>query len=499
MQNARHNLLGQLDANNFPVETPTLFALAPTADQAPSVSTTISIIEHLGLDGLVTGKFRGYSPQPLNGTLVLAVGASADTVPSVNSSAAPLNHVIAQTPVNDPTVLADLAFRTPGQGPDRGSATDIGVAATTAGFSGLISPLTPALAGTTLGAELAPLVKLAGLVLPGLGKHGGNPGGGSLHATPFFTATAGFGLAQTTTVLGITTRTSGQGSLAFTKADGQAILGALRDGAAVLSDGATLLNDVQTGNLLGAVTTGVTTLSDAGSLTGAVTALIAGAPHAGTLAAVAHPVLSLNLTSSDSQSYALGVGTPLSTSESLVVHITADSLGAYTLGKLAAAILPQVIADYGSGGVPNASSIFAQLAQGVSALGQSLLTGPSTGAGAVPSSGNVPDVSITASLVTGNAQSILGGTESGTQTFSLGFDTNAQGLYDLGTAAQPVLTDLLVGILETPQGQEALQIGGAVLQSIDSKISGSGSAMPVFSAAADPAVNVYAHPGMFIS
>jgi hypothetical protein len=499
MQQSGHALQRDTDSYAYgpaPGLLPDPFA---ATDQAPSVTTTISVIEHLGLDGLITGNFRAYSPQPLTGTLVLAVGSSAASVPSVAPSAAPLNHVIAQSPVTAPTVLADLAFRTPAAGADKGLAFDIGIAATTPGFSGLIGPLTPALAGTTLGNELTPLVKLAALLLPGLGKNGGEPHGGSLDATPFFTADAGLGASTTTTVLGVTTKTNAEGTLAFTKADSQGIVNVLQDGATLLSDGAILLSDVQSGNITGAVATGVNTLATAAILSGSVVSLLQSTSHSGgTLAAVAHPALSLNLSASDSQSYALGVGTPLGVSEDLTVHITADALGAYTLGKLAAAILPQVIADYGNGGVPNASSIFAQLAEGVSALSQNLLSGSQPGAGPVPSSGNAADVSITATLVTGESEAILGGKASGAQTFSLGLDTNAQGLYDLGTASQPVLTDLLVGLLETPQGQEALQVGGAILQSLDGKISGSGA---IASPAYHPAdgLNFYAHPGMFLA
>jgi len=452
----------------------------PTVDQqAPSATSTITLVEHLGIDGLVTGTFQGYEPQRLSGTLVLAVGGSAWTVPSVEPSAAPLNHVIADSPVVDPTVLADLAFSTPASGADNGSSTDIGVAATTVGFSGLVGPLVPALAGTTLGNELDPLLKLSGYLLPGLGKNGGLPGGGVLTAKPFFTASVGIGLAQSTTILGITTGTHADGTLLFNKEDGQAVVNAAQDTANLLGDGATLLNDVQSGNLLAAVGEGVTTLGAGVALGGAVGTLLtdAGNQHGGTLAAVKNPALSLNLATQDSQSYQLGLGTPLGVSEQLDVQITADKFGAYALGKLAASVLPQVIADYGSGGVPDASSIFAQLAQGVSALSQSLLAGNTQAAPGIPSLGSAADISITATLVTGETQTILGGTANAMQTFTLGLDSNAQGLFDLGTASAPALADLLVGILETPQGQEALGVGGAILQSIDSQINtGSGSA-----------------------
>ncbi|MEJ0049364.1 MAG: hypothetical protein WDN04_27085 [Rhodospirillales bacterium] len=37
---------------------------------------------------------------------------------------------------------------------------------------------------------------------------------------------------------------------------------------------------------------------------------------------------------------------------------------------------------------------------------------------------------------------------------------------------------LLIGLLETPGGQEALQIGGEILQQIDSDFGGGGAALP---------------------
>lgn len=465
----------------------TLAALAPqaltpqalTPDQAPSVTSTITFIEFAGIDGLVTGTFQGYSPQSVTGSLVLAVGGSAGLVSHINSSADPLNHVAAASPVQTPTVLADLAFSTPAQGADNGSATDIGIASNTSGFSALTGPLIPALAGTALGSELTPLLGVAGELLPGYGKNGGRPAGGSTTAAPWLRASVGLGLSGTTTILGITSTTHSGGTLTLSKTDANAISGVIGAGGTLLADGATLLQDVQSGNLLGAVTDGVATIAAAGSLTASAASLIATAASGhggGTLGAVHSPALSLDLATQDSQSYGLGIGTPLNVSEQLDVSIVADKFGAYALGEVLAKVLPQVIADYGSGGVPNAASIFEQLAQGASALTQTIAAGGLGGAPGTPSLGNAPDISITATLVTGESQAILGGTQSAAQTFSLGIDSNAQALYDLGTAGAPVLTDLLVALLETPQGQEALQIGGAELQSIDSKFGGGSAA-----------------------
>jgi hypothetical protein len=170
--------------------------------QTPIVTTFIAVDVAGGLaDGLLGGTFQGFDPA-VTGNLTVGLGATAYELPSVDSRAASLQHVINGSSVVDPTVVVDLNFATPANGPDNGSMTDIGIASSTLGFSSLVIPLGNALAGTTLGGELAPLVNLSSALLPGYGKHGGLPTGGSTTARPLFFGSAGIGLSQTLTVLG---------------------------------------------------------------------------------------------------------------------------------------------------------------------------------------------------------------------------------------------------------------------------------------------------------
>ena len=455
-------------------------------DAPPPVVTTNLGYTFLngGLDGFVTSNFQGYDPAVV-GQLTVAIGYTAYETPGVVAQAAPLAHVQAATPVADATSLVDLAFTTPGStfgfGSEAPGQTDIGISATTPGLSGVLGPLNLALTGTTLGSELAPILHFAKGLLPGLDRNGGAPGGGISGARPAFAVSAGVGLSHTLTVLGQPFVTSQTGSLVLRGQAGAQAGAALTDAATLLSDGATLLTDVQAGNLPGSVQAGITALGAAGALGTAVLPLLAAASqqHNPALPPIANPSLDLNLQSQTGQSFSLGLADPTSLTETLGVHITADTFGAYALGKLLAQVAPQLITDLqAQGSVQQPLDVLSQLANGASALANDAAQG-FTGvgnAGSVPSS-NHADISIQLTLGITEAQTTVGGAVSNTQTFSTDLQSNAQGFYDLATAAQPAITDLLLGLLQTPSGHEILQIGGTILSQLDQKLGGS-AALP---------------------
>jgi hypothetical protein len=448
--------------------------------QTPIVTTFIAVDFAGGAaDGLLGGAFQGFDPD-VTGNLTVGLGATAYDLPGVDSRAASLQHVIAGSSVVDPTVLVDLNFATPANGPDNGSITDIGIASSTLGFSSLVIPLGNALAGTTLGGELSPLVGLASGLLPGYDKHGGLPTGGSTTARPLFFGSAGLGLSQTLTLLGQTTTTSGGGSLTLTRADADAVVNTVNGAATLFGDTGALVSDVITGNILAAVTEGVATLGAGTALIGDVGTLINDASKQAPpdLPAIKNPALSLDLNTQDSQSFSLGLGTPTQVQENLNVQITADKFGAYALGQVLALYAPELVADLSGNGTQTAESLFSQLAQGVAGLANTVVSGVTNSGNQVQSLVGGPDIGISATLVTTENNDLAGGSVSNSQTFSLNFESNAQGFYDLGTAAQDVLLPVLVGLLETPAGQEALQIGGDILQQIDSKFGGGAASLP---------------------
>ncbi|HTZ70599.1 MAG TPA: hypothetical protein VMB71_08115 [Acetobacteraceae bacterium] len=451
--------------------------LADSTSQTPTVTTTFGLVGADGLlNGVLLGAFQGYDPA-VTGNLALALGQSAYDVGSVDPAASALQHVVADSPVVDPTVVTDLAWSTPSNGPDNGSSTDIGIASSTKGFASLVLPLEAAIANTTLGQELSPLLDVAGALLPKFGANNGVPKGGSTTAKPLFELAAGASLASTTTLFGITTTTSAAGSLTIDQLNANALISTAADGSQLFSDAGTLISDVQSGNIIGAITEGIATLADGTKVIGDVTTLIqdAGGSETNPLPAIKNPQLSLNVAIGDSQSFNLGLGTPTQLNEQLNVQITGDQFGAYALGKLLALYAPTLIADLSNGGI-SPEATFAQLAQGVATLTQDMTSGNLQPAPGIPSSTNKPDIAISATLVTTEDQNLIGGNASATQTFSLNFDTNAQGLYDLGTAAQSAVVALLVGLLETPGGEEALNIGGQILSQVDTALGGGGNA-----------------------
>jgi hypothetical protein len=441
--------------------------------QTPIVTTFIALDSAGGAaDGLLGGTFQGFNP-PVTGNLTVVLGATAYEVPGIDQRASSLQHVIDGAPVKDPTVLVDLNFATPAHGPDNGSITDVGIASTTLGFSSLVTPLQAALQGTALGNELQPLLGLSSALLPGYGKHGGVPTGGITNAKPMFAASAGLGLSQTTTILGVTTTTSGGGSLTLSRGLLGSVVNTATGAATLFSDTGSLVTDLLNGNLVGAAAEGVATLGAGVALATDVGGLINAAsklppPH---LPVLKNPALSLDLNTQDSQSFSLGLGTPTQLNETLNVQITADNLGAYALGKLLALYAPELIKDLSGGTTQTAESTFVQLAQGVAALATGAINGGGNAPG-VQSSANAPDIGIAATLVTTENNDLVAGSATNSQTFTLNFETNAQGFYDLGTTAQSLIIPLLVGLLETPGGQEALQIGGEILQQIDSDFGG---------------------------
>lgn len=448
--------------------------------QTPIVTTYIAVDFAGGAaDGLLGGTFQGFDPA-VTGALTVGLGATAYLLPSTDTRAAPLQHVLDGSAVVDPTVLVDLNFATPGNGPDNGSVTDIGIASTTLGFSSLVTPLGAALAGTTLGNELQPLVGLASGLLPHYNRHGGVPTGGSTTATPLFFGSVGVGLSHTLTLLGRSTSTSGGGSLALTRADANAVIGTANDAAVLFGDTGAMVADVLNGNLAGAVTDGVSTLNAGAALIGDVGTLIndAGKGSPPDLPVIKSPALSLDLNTQDGQSFSLGLGTPTQVDENLNVQITADKFGAYALGKLLALYAPELVADLGGSKTQTAESLFAQMAQGVAGLANTIESGVTNSGNQVQSSLHTPDIAISATLVTTENNNLVAGSVSNSQTFTLNFESNAQGFYDLGTASQDVVLPLLIGLLETPGGQEALQIGGEILQQIDSDFGGGGAALP---------------------
>jgi hypothetical protein len=448
--------------------------------QPPIVTTFVAVDEAGGsADGLLGGAFQGFDPD-VTGNLTVGLGATAYELPSVDSRATALQHVIDGSSVVDPTVLVDLNFATPANGPDNGSATDIGIASSTLGFSSLVIPLEKALAGTTLGGELSPLLGLSSALLPGYNKHGGLPTGGSTTARPLFFGSAGFGLSQTLTLLGQTTTTSGGGSLTLTRADANAVTGTVNDAATLFGDTGALVADVVSGNILGAIAEGAATLSAGAAVVSDVGTLIKDASKQAPpdLPTIKNPALSLDLNTQDSQSFSLGLGTPTEVKEDLNVQITADKFGAYALGQILALYAPELIADLSGGGTQTAENLFAQMAQGVAGLANTVVSGATNSGNQVQSSVGAPDIAISATLVTTESNDLVGGSVSNSQTFALNFESNAQGFYDLGTATQDVLLPVLVGLLETPAGQEALQIGGDILQQIDSVFGGGTTAFP---------------------
>lgn len=381
----------------------------------------------------------------------MGLGGTAYDLPSVDSRAAPLQHVIDGSPVVDPTVVLDLNFATPANGPDNGSSTDISIA------------------GTALGGEVTPLINLAGLLLPGYSKHGGLPTGGSTTARPLFFGSAGVGLSQTLTLLGQTTTASGGGSLTVTRADANAVIGTANDVAALFGDTGTLVSDVVSGNILGAIAAGAATLSEGTALIGNVGPLINDASKQSPpdLPAIKNPALSLDLNTQDSQSFSLGLGTPTQVQQDLNVQITTDKFGAYAPGQILALYAPELVADLTGSNTQTAENLFAQLAQGVAGLADAVASGVTDSGNQVQSSVHAPNIAISATLVTTESNDPVGGSVSNCQTSALNFESNAQGFYDLGTAAQDALLPMLVGLLETAAGQEALQIGGAILQQIE--------------------------------
>ena len=463
MSYPRHSLIGTDD----------------NGSQAPIVTTKVDLLNVGGsLDGILLGAFQGFDP-PVAGNLTIALGNTAYLTPGATQEAAPLTHVIEGSPVVDPTVLTDLTFATPASGPDNGSVTDIGIAATTGAYSSLILPLDAALKGTTLGKYLDTLVRVSGALLPGFGQHHGVPKGGSHDAQPLFGLSAGLSLSNTTTLLGIPFTTSSGGSLDLGQANLSPLTATLADGAALFSDTGTMVNDISSGNIAGAIAAGIATLADGTALVGAAGTLIAEAAHQHytPLPEITNPALSLDLNVQDSQSVQLGLGTPTQVQEQLDVRITGDSFGAYALGRVLALYAPQLVADL-TGNALSPESTFGQLAQGVSTLSQDMLTGKVPNGGSVPSSTTLPDIGISATLITTETQALIGGDESASQTFALNFETNAQGFYDLGVVAQSALTALLAGLLETQGGQEAIAIGGKILSQINHKLGGGDALMP---------------------
>lgn len=444
--------------------------------QTPVVTTFIALDLYGGAaDGLLGGTFQGFDPA-VTGGLTFAIGNTAYEVPGQDSRAAALVHVLAETSVKDPTVLGDLNFTTPANGPDNGLAVDIGIASTTAAFGSVLIPFGAAIAGSALGNELAPLANLTAGLLKGYGKNGGVPTGGSTDAAPVFYGAAGLGLSQTLTLLGVPTVTSEGGSLALSRGVSNLIGDTLQDSSTLYTDTNALVGDVMSGNIPGAIAEGVATLGDAALLGSAVGSLLLDSqntpPH---LPAINTPTLSLDANIGDSQTFGLGVGTPTQLNETLNLQITADKFGAYALGELLAQYAPQLIADLSGGTTQTMESLFAQMAQGVSALASTVVGGVTGDGTYLPSKSGAPDIAINATLVTTEQNDIIGGSVTNSQTFTLNFETNAQGFYDLGSSAQAVLIPLLVGALETPAGQEALQIGGEILQQIDSKFGGGGN------------------------
>lgn len=458
---------------------------APTDDstvRAPVVDVNVGYtFTGTGLDGYVVAPFKGFDPA-VTGQLTLALGSTAYLAPGLVPDLAPLAHVEAATPVTDATSLIDLAFTTPGQnfvlGREAPSATDITISSNTAGLSAILGPLSAALAGTTLGSELAPIIKFGHGLLPDLDRRGGVPTGGSQTAKPILTVTAGVGVSQAVTVLGQTTTSSQSGSLTINGRTGVQAVHALNDTAGLLSNAGTLLADVQAGNLVGAVPAGVATLGSGAAVATDIGTLIADAPHSPpVLQPIAVPALDLTVQTGAAQSLSLGLGDPSSVSETVGVHITADTFGAYALGKLLAQVAPQLIKDLqDQGTVRQPLDVLSQLVGGVSTLAQDASHGFAGlgGAGAIPSSGGKPDISIQLTLGVTEAQKTALGSTSSTQDFTTNLETNAQGFYDLATSAQPAITDLLVGLLETPGGQEVLQIGGGILSQLDSKLASTG-------------------------
>lgn len=459
-----------------------------TADSAPPPVVSVNLgytSTGGGLDGYVTAPFQGYDPA-VTGQLTLLLGSTAYLAPAASPDLAPLVHVEAATTVTNATGLIDLAFTTPGQsfglGDEQASSTDVGISSTTAGLSAILAPLYAAISTTTLGGELLPVIKLGKGLLPGLDAHGGKPTGGSLHAKPYLALTEGVVSSQSVTVLGQTTTTSQSGSLTVDGKTGTLAVRALTDTAGLVSNAGTLLADAQAGNLLGAVGAGAATLASGTAVVGDIGALIAAAPHTPpVLAPVASPALDLNLQTGAGQDFSLGLGSPTTVTETVGVHIVADTFGAYALGNLLGQIVPQLITDLQSQGtVRQPLDVLSQLVSGVSTLAQDAGQGFAGlgGAGAVRSSAHAPDISIQLTLGVSEQQNTALGSVAGTQTFTTGLETNAQGFYDLGTAAQPALTDLLVGLFETPGGREALQIGGDILTQLDQKLGGLGSSVP---------------------
>ena len=459
---------------------------ATSADSAPPiVSTNLGYtFAGSGLDGYLTAPFQGFDPA-VTGQLTLGIGFSAYLLPSVIASLSPLQHVLAASSVADPTSLVDLAFSTPGQSlgfaAEAPSATDIAISGSTAGLSGILGPLTQSLAGTTLGSELAPVVSFAKGLLPTLDKHDGRPQGGSGAAKPFLALQLGAGVSQSVMVLGHTTSTSQSGSLTVDGKSSAAAVHTLNDTAGLLGTAGTLLSDAEAGNFPGAIAAGISTLSAATSVAGDIGQLIAsagtGSPTLPPLASA--PAVDLNLQTGAEQEFSLGLGSPVSVAETLGVHIEADTFGAYALGRVLAQVVPQVIADLNDQNtVRQPLDVLSQLVGDVSTLAKDAAGGFSgKSAGGTPSSGQKPDISIQISLGATESHDTALGSVSNTQDFSATLETNAQGFYDLATAAQPALTDLLVGLLETQAGHEVLQIGGAILGQLDQKL-GTSSAKP---------------------
>ncbi len=468
--------------SNFGPNNDAALATASSGALPPNVTTSLGYtFLDSAIDGYVTAQFQGHDPE-VKGQLSLAIGKTAYEIAGAVPQLSALSHVEAATPVVDASSLIDLSFSTPGQsfalGGETASHTDIAISGSTAGLSGILAPLSQALAGTTLGQELAPIVSFGRGLLPTLDQHGGIPHGGTLGAAPIFAVGAGLGLSQSTTILGHTTTSSQSGSLVLGPKAASQVAAVAGDLANLLSNTGSVVGDVQAGNLLAAVPQGVAALASASTLSLALTPLLADATQHGgaSLPQVDKPALDLNLSTALGQTFALGNTDPASTSETLGVHITADSFGAYALGKLLAQIAPQLIKDYtDQGTVQQPLDILSQLATGVSTLAADAaqgFTGLGT-AGAIPSSTAHPDISLQLTLGITEKQNALLGAVSNTQTLGLDLQTNAQGFYDLGTAAQPALTDLLLGLLETQAGHEVLQIGGQILGQIDQKLGGS--------------------------
>ncbi len=458
--------------------------LAPTANTEPPppvVNVVLGFAFQGGVDGYLTAPFQGYDPA-VTGQLTLALGSTAYEIPATVAALAPLQHVEAATPVQNATSLVDLAFTTPGQSygliNEAPSNTDIGISSSTDGLSAILGPLSAALAGTTLGAELAPVIKFGQGLLPTLDKHGGVPHGGSLSAKPYLALNLGIGSSQTVTVFGQPVTTSQSGTLAVGGKTGALAVTTLGDTANLVTNAGLLLADAEAGNLLGAVTAGAATLASGASVATDIGALIAQAPHnPPVLPPIANPALDLTLNTGAEQDFALPLGSPVTVAETLGVHITADTFGAYALGKLLAQIAPQLVADLsGKTPVQQPLTVLSQLVGDVSTLARDAAGGFSGlgKAGAIPSSVHQPDISIQLTLGVTEAQNTPVGSISSTQNFTTNLETNAQGFYDLGTAAQPAITDLLLGFLETPAGHELLQIGGDILGQLDQKLGGGG-------------------------